>query len=197
MIKVPTYIQSVSINKDSIEIKEIILKNLPDSVLPTALKIENMIIEAPITTYLSDEIKLSSIICKDFFVGLEFESKGSSQGNWSILMENINHSAPSVHSFKKSVFIKKLIIKDATIHLTYKDQPNYLSKYTIKEIVLHDLSSEGEFPMDQLTKIIIRESLKEIFSLKNITNMFKNYILPKIPSSPFFPGNQLIPPFSN
>ena len=104
LIKVPTYIQSVSINKDYIEIKEIILNNLPDSVLPTALKIENMIIDAPITTYLSDEIKLSSIICKDFFVGLEFESKGSSQGNWSILMDNINQSAPSDNSSKKSVF---------------------------------------------------------------------------------------------
>jgi len=192
LIEVPTFIRSIGFSTNQIEVNNLLIQNIPNSLLPVALKIDEITISTRLTKLFDKNVTIDSVDCDNFYVALEFDSKKSTNGNWTVLMNNIESNTKDTSSENKVYLIKVLRLKNVLVDLVYKDQPKEIKKIKIPSIELKNISSEGEFPVDQLTKIIIQQALKEIFSLQNLGNMLKNLLTPPLkatslnPFQPFF-----------
>jgi hypothetical protein len=188
--QVPVSIRSLGISLNEIEVNQFLMSNISGSILPIALNIDEVSIETPVTQFLKNETNINKIVCDNFFIGLEFNSKSDYRGNWTVIVNNMNQDSSSKSPSEKVINIRKLILNNVDIHLVYKDKPKQIQKLKINRIELDNLSTAGDFPIKQLSKIIIQQTLKQIFSIKNLGNMLKDLLNPapifKNPLSPFF-----------
>lgn len=176
---VDTSIRSIGLSFNEIDVKKFQMDNLPNSILPVALKIDDILLKNPLSNYLDDQIIIERVNCENFTIGLEFDSKSSSTGNWTKIISNFDSASELSSKSSKSITINKLVVKNVIILLVYRDNPNQIKTLNIDQIELTNLSSSGEFPTAQITKIILRETLKQIFSLKNLGNMMKDLLTPQ------------------
>ncbi len=187
---VPTSLKSVGISLDELDFKKLKMANVPNSILPTALEIDEISVKMPIKRVFDDKIVIDRMECENFFIGLEFASKSNRKGNWTTIINNIDANTPDTNKKNKSIFISRLGIKNVKIALVYRDNPKNIQKLDIKYLELKNISTEGDFPIDQLTKVILKLTLQQIFSLKGLGNMLKELLNPELPSSllkpPFF-----------
>jgi hypothetical protein len=176
---VDTSIRSIGLSFNKIEVSKFQMDNLPNSILPIALKIDDITLKNSLSNYFENEITIERVNCENFTIGLEFDSKASSQGNWTKIINNFDSASELSSKSSESITINKLLVKNVTILLVYRDNPNQIKTLNIDQIELNNLSSSGEFPTGQITKIILRETLKQIFSLENLGNMMKDLLTPR------------------
>lgn len=179
-MKVAVEIDDIALSKNEIEIVKLMISNPKGSILPHALTIENTTITAPLLGYFDQHIVIDEVLLNDVYLGLEFEKKGSSQGNWTTIMNNMQASSPEPAANdknKRTVLIKRLEVRDIDIDLVYERPDGKVQHLSpIKKLVFTNVTSEGGIPSDQITKIILKETLKSIFSKENLENMVENFI---------------------
>jgi uncharacterized protein involved in outer membrane biogenesis len=148
-----------------------------------ALRVKSLITNTSLFTFLKKKIVIEEIQGNDIYLDLEFDRKGRSTGNWSVIMGNLDKSIDEdsrkeKKKDNKSVLIKLIVLRDITIDLVYKRENEVRRLKPIKKIVLRNISSDEAFPTAQLTNIIMNQMLKEVFSINNLTNMLKNILNP-------------------
>ena len=179
--KVPISMDALQLSLSNIHIEKLKVGNPPFYTLPKALTVDTIEITAPLSRYFDPQITLDRLTLDNIYVGLEFDSKNSKQGNWSTIMGHLNGSDPQNTS--KNVLIKKLILTNLSIELAYKDAsspPKKLQKIT--RIELDHVSSEGGIPSSVIMKIVMREALHNIFSKEGLQNMIQDAIQNRTPS---------------
>ncbi len=150
-----------------------------------ALSVKELGINVPLTRFFDDNIVIDEMTIDDVYVGLEFDSPKSKNGNWTIIMDNISKSASDEKDKAKkagkstSVLIKKLIITDLKIELAYKTGGKLTQKLRpIGWIELTNISSEGGIPTSQIMNIVMQETLRNIFSTEGLQNMLEGVLDP-------------------
>jgi uncharacterized protein involved in outer membrane biogenesis len=175
-LQVHVAIDDVNLSMNSINIQKIEVGNPSGYTLSKAFSAEQILISAPITTYLHKEVVIERLDIDNIYLGLEFNKQGSKKGNWSTLMANLKASEASSSS-DKTVLIRKLVLTNISITLAYSDgskPPKKLSR--IPRLEFDNVSSEHGIPTEQISEIIMREMLKSIFSLEGIQNMLEGFL---------------------
>jgi hypothetical protein len=152
------------------------------------MKIDSTQINTPLSSLFKKQVTIDQVECREVYVGVEFQSQSNQLSNWNQVLNHLDNSkGGKEQESDREVLIKRLILTNSTIQVVYKTNPQKIQTYKIKKMELTNLSSRGGLPIDQITKIIIRQSIQEIFSPKNLGNLFKN-LFPKNfnPLSPIF-----------
>jgi hypothetical protein len=190
---VTTSIGTIGLSTHEIALTDFVMMNVPGSILPLALAIKNVSLAGPDLNWNQKRVSFEKMTMDRLYLSLEFESKNHTNGNWTVIINNFSNAQTSSTNHTFVFAIDQVDIQDILIDLVYKDNPQSIRKIKIDKITLKNIASDKELPLDQLTKIIMQQILKQIFSIENLGNMLKDILAP--PSSPPF-FNPLKPFFS-
>ncbi|MEI8328403.1 MAG: hypothetical protein WCG14_00145 [Chlamydiia bacterium] len=204
-------IEDMTLGMSDITMENFEINNIPKGLLKKAFTSQTISIVAPLTAYLNEKIVIEKIQLDNVYLGLEFTSPTSTQGNWTQIMSNLEKSMgspkgngkkpkkqkqspmkPQGSPSNKSLLIKELIINDISIDLIYLSSNSKIKKLPkIKQIIIKNITSEEGFPLDQLTHSVLGQMLQEVFIKENLKNMIESFV----PGSSQW--NQLIEPFTD
>ena len=172
-------ISGITLSFDNIRVRHLKVGNPSGFHLFHALKVGMIDVHVPATHFFHKKIVIPTVNLDDVYVGLEFKKKGDPNGNWTVIMNHMNSdSDKGKENSDTEVIVKKLNLTNLEIRIVYQDQPQNNQTVKIPSIQLTDVSSKGGIPTQQLTRLIMRQALKEIFSKENIQNMLKNVLNP-------------------
>lgn len=181
-LQVQVEIGDIRLTPQTISIDSISIDNPRTFSLPKAFSAELIAIAAPLNRYLKDQIEIDTITINNIYLGLEFDSPQGTSGNWTAIMDRTkqgNTSPSTTKETSKSVLIHKIIFNNISTELLYRNQggkPRRLP--TIKHMELHEISSEGGAPMDQILNSALGEMLKQVFIEQNLKDMLDKVFSP-------------------
>jgi uncharacterized protein involved in outer membrane biogenesis len=177
-MKVPVSIEDIRFTKASIDIDKFDIGNPRGYTLPSAFSAENISIKAPLTNYLHNDIIIDEIAISTVYLGAEFDRPGTKSGNWTTIMQNYKSStAPTKDEKGKKVLIKRLLLTDINVDLSYKTGGIPLKRLKpISKIEFANVTSEKGIPSEQITNIIIEQAIRAIFDEENIGNMIEGFM---------------------
>ncbi len=189
---VSVQIDDMSLGWGKIDIKKVDVGNTPKSILNKAFSCNLIRVLAPFTNYLDKKIIIDEIDLNDVYLGLEFDSPTSTNGNWTEIMKNLQSSsaptsgkkrkkdktpAPTPDENARSVLIHKLILTNINVDVVYrKDGGKVKHLPPIDRIELTEVSSEGGLPMDQVMNSVLGQMLKSVFEKENLKNMMQDLL---------------------
>ncbi len=180
--KVPVKVEKISLSWDRITIKGFEIANLPDSILPKAFSAQTIIIKAPLLSFLKDDVKISEIIVDQIYIGLEFDDIKSEKGNWTRLIENLYSEIDAINKTEatRTVSIGKISLQEIHAQVVYKTKHEKIHDLPVaKYEAFTDTTSEGGFPIDQITNSILGKMLMSLFVRENLKNMHQGFLNPK------------------
>jgi uncharacterized protein involved in outer membrane biogenesis len=191
-MKVSVEVEDVNLSLKSIGIEKLEIGNPKGSLLPKAFSSDSIMINAPISNYLDKQIVLDEVLLDKVYIGLEFDAPGSKSGNWTTIMGNLK-SANKGEKKGKTVLIKKLILTGINLDLVYRQGGGKIQHLPpIKRMEFTNISSETGIPTQQISDIILSETLRSIFQRENLQNMIEGFM-----QSPSKGIENLIQPFKN
>lgn len=176
---VKVHIAALSKPPANISAKGLFIDNPPGSVLKRALAASSIDTDMSYFSIFNQKIVIDHVELNDVYLGLEFNSKLSSHGNWTAIMNHLDAStkAKAGSSKSKMVLIKTLIIKNLKIDLAYRSDPKkVIHLKPIDQMVIHNVGSNNGHLAEQISAIVLNEMLKQVFSKENITNMIERII---------------------
>ncbi len=179
-------IGSIRASPSTVRVDMIHVGNPPEyAKTPSAFSVKELGIDVPLTRFFYDNIVIEEMTMDDVYVGLEFDSPKSKNGNWTTIMNTMSKSTSDEKDKAKktgkstAVLIKKLIITDLKIELAYKTGgKTNRNLRPIDRIELTNISSEGGIPTSQIMNIVMQETLRNIFSKEGLQNMLEGVLDP-------------------
>ncbi len=186
-MQVKVVIDDIDLATHAITVQKVSIGSPKGSLLPKSFSCERILLEAPLTRYLDQHVDIEQINLDHVYLGLEFEAKGSKEGNWSTIMRNMKTSSPATiqpqetSKTSRSVLIKKLVITDIAIDLVYKNEGGTVRHLApIDRLEFTNISSEGGIPADQITQLVLAQTLRSVFEKENLENMLEDvFNMPK------------------
>lgn len=173
-INVPVQIDDIHLTWNRIDIDKITIGNPSGSVLPKAFSCDQLFSLAPFMNYLKRHVVIDQIEIDNVYLGLEFKSPLSTDGNWSKI---INQSKSSSTNTFRTVLIHKLILTNIDVDLVYLSEGNVVKRLRhIDRIELKDVSSEGGIPANQITSLVLQEMIKNVLLQQNLQNLIQDVI---------------------
>lgn len=179
------HVEKVDIFPRKIEIENITIENLPDSVLPTAFSAKEMILEAPIWNFLRRNVVLEKVTLSDVYLGLEFVSATDHKGNWAEILLKMQSAAPTSiplqdHLVAQTILIRKLEFNRLSAEVVYKTNPDNVRKFPeIEQFEFINVDSQNGIGRGQFLKSILGEMLIAVFKKEGLKNIFSNlFFLP-------------------
>lgn len=192
-MKVNVYIGSMGLGWNKVSVNKIEIGNPPKSILTKAFSCREVDVRAPFTRYLNKDIVIDEIDLQDVYLGLEFDSATSTNGNWTTILGNTTSSTPpssKKNEADRTVLIHRLILTNINVDVVYRKQGGKVQRLpTIPRMELTEISSQGGLPMDQIMHSVLGNMLKEVFIKENLKNMLQELI------NPNSPANQLLNPW--
>lgn len=173
---VPVSIDSMHFGFDEIEVENMEIGNPKGYSLPKAFSAEEIEISTPITHFLKDDIEIDEVEVDNIYLGIEFDSKSSTQGNWTTIFANFKQRTALDEKTGKKIFIKKLTFRNIRTELLFRNNGGVQKLPLIREITLKNISTEGGVPTDQLTGSILGQMIKEVFIQQNMENLLQGII---------------------
>ncbi|MDN3505200.1 MAG: hypothetical protein P0S95_06480 [Rhabdochlamydiaceae bacterium] len=189
-MEVSVSIGGISLGTSKIGINAIYIGNPPNSILPQALKVDKIQVDIPASHFFHKKIVIPYLGLNDIYLGLEFNSQSDRQGNWTYIMKNLSDSNSNSSDAKSDVevMIKRVVLNNLTVAIVYKDQPKNIKTVQIPSLEFTDVSSKGGIPSAQITQLIMRHALQQVFSKENLQNMIKDVLSPNSGGGGFFKG---------
>ncbi|MES2344565.1 MAG: AsmA family protein [Chlamydiota bacterium] len=178
-MQVSVEIDDISLRPSLIGIHKLNIASPKGYTLPKSLSVDTLEIHAPLLRYFDQNVVIEEIDLQKVYLGLEFNKKGSKNGNWSLIMENYQESTNAgvkKEKTEKSVLIKKLVLNNISVDLAYKDTGSVQHLKPIKRLEFTNVTSEGGIPTDQISNLIMQQMLKEVFSQENLQNMIEGFL---------------------
>lgn len=184
--KVPISIEGIQFTPSKISLSKIKVGNPPAyNIVPRALSVNKTKIIAPFTHFFKKKILIEELTMDDIYIGLEFDSKNSKNGNWTLIMNNLNSEANKKDKKETDVLIKKTLLRNLIIEIAYKDTGKKQRLKPIDKIELNNISSSGGIPSSQIMSIVMDQALRNIFSKEGIQNMLQDALSPNDGSHSF------------
>ncbi len=192
-LKVSVEVDAVDLSWGDISIKKVVIGNPPGSILSEAFSCRRIDILAPFHRFFNQQIVIDQINISDVYLGLEFASASSTDGNWSQIMKNVTASEAEATrksqqegenakgaSKVKSVLIKSLVLTNINVDVVYRKEGGKVQKLPpIDRIELTNITSEGGLPMDQIMNSVLGQMLKAVFTKQNLQNMLQGILDPQ------------------
>lgn len=187
-------IEDIDLSMNTIIIDNLEIDNVKGGILPRAFSAQTISIQTPLRKYASNPITIDTIEINNVYLGLEFDSATSTNGNWTKILssaqntvakstKNKRHKPASQENVKqsgKAVFIKSVIINNISTDLVYIKGDGRIKKLPmIKQIVLTNINTQEGFPVDQLTNSVLGQMLTQVFIQQNLKNMLET-IIPRV-----------------
>lgn len=174
-ISAPVQIDDIHLTRNKIDIDKITIGNPSGSVLPKAFSCTQLFSLAPFTNYLKRHVVIDQIEIDNVYLGLEFKSPLTTEGNWSKMINQVNKS--SSKSTFRTVLIHKLILNNIDVDLVYLSEGNAVKRLRhIDQIELKDVSSEAGIPSNQITSLVLQEMIKNVLLQQNLQNLIQDVI---------------------
>lgn len=180
-LKVPVEIGDIDLSWKTITISDLEISNLPRQKLSKAFSANTITAKTPIFHYVKNDIIIEQIEIDTIYLGLEFNSASSTEGNWSVLMSNLqtnktkNNSPPP--SKQQSLLIKELVLTNIQVEVYYDLEKGSIKRLPIiDKIVLQNISSTEGIPSDQILSSVLGQMLKSVFLKENLQNMLKGVL---------------------
>lgn len=142
--------------------------------LPKAFSAKTITLNAPLTQYLNDPIVVEQIDVDAIYLGIEFDTTTSTEGNWSKLLSHYQKEAKLDAKDGKKVIIKKMVFTNIQADLIFHSGENKIQKLPkIPRIEITDVSTEGGFPVDQLTSSMLGQLIKQAFIQYHMENFLQ------------------------
>jgi hypothetical protein len=173
---VPVWMNRISITPHTTQIHSFKISNPSGFILDTALQARSIEAQAPVYTFFKEHVVVDLVTVSDLYVGLEFASATNTTGNWTIIVNNLQNALNQSNvDTGKTFLIKLLSVNNIKIDLIFiKNDGKIRHLKPISHMQFRNVSSNGPFPMEQLTKIIMSEVLKKIFLENNLKNMLQD-----------------------
>ncbi len=193
-LRVPVTIGDISFSLNTITVNNLDIANIPKSRLSKALSVKKINSRCYLLNYLKETINIEQITLDDIYLGLEFDTPKSAQGNWTVLMSNLESATASTSKEEsKTVIIKELILTNIQVDVVYKSGGSIKKLKPIPRIVLRDINSSQGFPADQIMKSVLGQMLKSVFIEENLKNMFEDLLT----NPPKNATDAILQPFKN
>ena len=167
----------INIAPFSLRVHDFVVENPSQFQLKKALDVSKIKVSSSLFSFMERKISIDKVILEDVYVGVEIESPVDTSGNWSYLLNNMKKNQVPSSESDRTLLIKNLRIEDLNLDLIVKSQGNKRKKIkTIKLMEFQNVSSDGDLPINELTKIITRELMKEIFKPSNLQYFLKDSI---------------------
>jgi len=183
-LKVLVEIGDIDLSLRSIDVEKLEIGNPRGFYLPRAFAADRILIEAPLSRYLKDNIEIEEIDIDNVYLGLEFDSPQSTNGNWTAIMANAkaaqaSNTNSSAEKSNRTVFIRRIVLTNIQTDLLWRSQGTKVRRLpTIKRMELKNISSEGGSVIDQITNSALGEMLKEVFVQQNLKDMLDKLFQP-------------------
>jgi uncharacterized protein involved in outer membrane biogenesis len=205
-MKVSVEIDNIGLGWGKIKINQTQIGNPPGSILAKAFSSGEILVDAPFTHYLKQNVVIDEIDVNDVYLGLEFDSPTGASGNWTTIMGNLKSSMGATEQKKgkrkekesananastRTVLIHRLVLTNIDVDVVYRKDGGKVQKLPrIPRIELTEISSEGGIPLDQIMNSVLGEMLKQVFIKQNLKDMLQNLI-----DNPNLPFHQYLSPF--
>lgn len=185
-LKVGVEIGDMSLSMNAIGVDRFVIHNPEGFKLPKAFSTQTIVIDAPLTGYLKNDIVIEEINVSNVYIGLEFDSIKSTKGNWSTILANAESAQEesTKSASNKTVLIKRLLLTNIQAELLYQSDGKIRKLKPIKQIELKNISSKGGNVGDQILNSALGQAVKQIFIEENLKD-----ILDQLMQSPA--GDQL------
>ncbi len=174
-LKVPVSANRLTVSSKKVNISQLKITNPPGSVIPRAFFAEKFQIHTPFLNYLKKKIVIDEITLDGIYLSIEFEKAGSTNGNWTILMNNLK-KATEDRTKNREVLIKKVTLTNISVDLVFDQQTGKVQTLPpIPLLKLTNVSSEKGIPLDQIMNSVLGSMLHEVFqeyALKTILPFF-------------------------
>ncbi len=174
-MRVPVSITDISFRPRGFSIHELKIKNPKQATEKHALKAKTITIDAPYINYIKKPVVIDEITINGVYVSIEFYDKKNKEGNWITLLKNIDKDNTSIFSFERVAIIKKLILTNITIDLTFAGQRTQRLS-PIDRLEFDNVSSEKGIPTQEITEIIIKKLMGSVFVLSGLAKIFETVV---------------------
>lgn len=173
---VPISIQRVSFTPHTTQIHQLLIKNPSGCILDTALKVQQILADTSLFTFFHQDVIIHQVTLSELYLGLEFESISNTAGNWTVIINNLQKALGNTtqKGENKRFLIRTLAVRDMNIDLVFRKNDGKIRHLKpIPDMEFKNVSSDGPFPMEQLTKVVMSEILKKVFLENQLKNMLQ------------------------
>jgi hypothetical protein len=182
-LQVPVQVGDIDLSFSGIEVQKLEIENPQGYRLPIAFAADTIAVKAPLAEYMRQHIEIEEISISNVYLGLEFESATSTNGNWTAIINYAKSAAEKDKSKdeknKKTVLIRRIILNNIQTDLFYRLEGTRVKHLpVIDRIELTDISSERGSPLDQIMNSALGEMLKGVFIKQNLKNILDQVFEP-------------------
>jgi len=194
-LQVSVEIGDINVGLNTVTVDNFEINNPRGYKLEHALTTKQIVVQAPLMNYTSNDIVIEEINMNNVYIGLEFESPKGTTGNWSTIMNSAKsaHAQSSKSSSEKTVLIKRLVLNNINADLLYQSDGKVRHLTPISQIVLVNISSKGGDLTDQIMHSALGQMVKEIFVQENIKG-YMDKIFEPLPGGEENPVNGALKP---
>lgn len=167
-------IDGIKVRQKSITLNQFNIANEPNYSLSKAFSAKTITLNAPIMNYFQDQVVVDEITVDTIYLGIEFDSTTSVQGNWTKLLGHYQKEAKLDATDGRRVLIKKMVFTNIQADLIFRSASGKIQKLpNIGRIELTNISTEGGFPINQLTSSILGQLIKQAFMQYHMDNLLQ------------------------
>jgi len=182
-LKVPVQVGDVSLSLKMIEVDKLEIENPQGYKLPIAFSANEILVHARLTEYLRKNVEIDEVEINNIYLGFEFESATSTEGNWTEIIKRTQAAAQGgsgkEETNKKSVLIRRIVLTNIQTDLFYRHQGGRVKHLPlIKRIELTNIGGEGDSVLDQIMNSALGGMLKQVFIEQNLKDIFNQIFQP-------------------
>lgn len=188
IFSVPVRLETFDLSLNQIAIGNFEIFNPPKSVVPKAMTIRSLSVDAPLWNYLEPHTNIDSITINGIDVDVEFYDPLYRNMNWDpILGSSTSSTKEAPKGQESSASVKRFTIQNLKITLRLPNQQPQV--FTVRgPVVYKNLDSRKGGATTVLADLVVRIVLQQVFSVQGLTR-FANELF----EGPVTPIENLIP----
>ena len=188
LFSVPVRLETFDLSFKQISIGNFEIFNPPKSVVPKAMTIRSLSVDAPLWNYLEPHTNIDSITINGIDVDVEFYDPLYRNMNWDpILGSSTSSTKEAPKGQESSASVKRFTIQNLKITLRLPNQQP--QAFTVRgPVVYKNLDSRKGGATTVLADLVVRIVLQQVFSVQGLTR-FANELF----EGPVTPIENLIP----
>lgn len=174
--KVDVKIESLQFSPHTIKLDHISIGSPPHAKFEKSMRLKKALFDAAIWNYFKRKIHIEEINLHDMELYIELNGPKGTNGNWNYILNNLSSSSQKKDAKGSSVLIDRLILTDIRIKLYDHKKGQVQELKPIDRIELKNISSEEGIPSAQIMNIILRETIRNVFSIQGIEGFIQDVI---------------------
>jgi hypothetical protein len=188
LFSVPVRLETFDLSLKQISIGNFEIYNPPKSVVPKAMTIRSLEVDAPLWNYLEPHTEIDNIVINGINVDVEFYDPLYRNMNWDPILGSSSSSTKEAQKGEdSSASVKSLTIQNLQITLRLPNQQPQV--FTVRgPVVYKNLDSRKGGVTKVVADLVVRIVLQQVFSVQNLKR-FANELF----EGPVTPIENLIP----